>query len=137
MLGTFGSCLDASATTMLCPGRHKITFCLRGAAESLVDLPCGADTLHARTLVGIRPGGQELFVVTAQGQTPDKPADLGGLTLRQAQGLMRSLGAYDAAMFDGGGSTLLTARIGKSYKMVSRPTGNVRPIPNNIAFWPR
>jgi hypothetical protein len=101
------------------------------------NLPCGADTLHARTLVGIKPGGQELFVITAQGQTADKPADLGGLTLRQAQGLMRSLGAYDAAMFDGGGSTLLTARIGKSYKMVSRPTGNVRPIPNNFAFWPR
>ncbi len=100
-------------------------------------LPCGADTLHARTLVGIKPGGQELFVVTAQGQTPDKPADLGGLTFRQAQGLMRSLSAYDAAMFDGGGSTLLTARIGKSFKMVSRPTGNVRPIPNNFAFWPR
>ena len=101
------------------------------------DLPCGADTLHARTLVGIKPGGQELFVVTAQGQTSDKPADLGGLTVRQAQGLMRSLGAYDAAMFDGGGSTLLTARVGRSYKMVSRPTGNVRPIPNNFAFWPR
>lgn len=100
-------------------------------------LPCSGDSLHARTLVGIKPGGQELFVVTAQGQTAATPSDVGGLTFRQAQGLMRSLGAYDAAMFDGGGSTLLTARIGKSYKMVSRPTGAVRPIPNNLAFWPR
>ena len=100
-------------------------------------LGCTSDRPVARTIVGIRPGGQQLFVVTAQGQTDSATSGFVGLSVRQAQGLMRSLGAYDAAMFDGGGSTILTARFGRSYKMVSSSPGWVRPVPNSFAFWPR
>jgi len=100
-------------------------------------LGCTGDPAVARTIVGIMPGGQELFVVTVQGQTDSAAGDFSGLSVREAQGLMRSLGAYDAAMFDGGGSTILTARFGRAYKMVSTSPGWVRPIPNSFAFWPR
>jgi hypothetical protein len=98
-------------------------------------LGCSSDGPVARTLVGIKPGGQELFAVTVQRRTKATPS--GGLSVRQAQGLLRSLGAYDAVMFDGGGSTMLTARLGASYKIVSKPRGDVRPLPNSFAFWPR
>jgi hypothetical protein len=101
-------------------------------------LGCGKQPPVARTIVGIKPGGLTMFVVTVEGQTDSATSHFSGLTVQQAQGLMRALGAYDAAMFDGGGSTILTARIGKAYRMLTRPPGGaVRPVSNSLAFWPR
>ncbi len=107
------------------------------------------------TATPIPAGG---MVIVAQGSARDRlrQAGIRGLarvsvsTRTQSAvpgGLYSAIGVGEVLIRDGidgrlscgvdGGSTLLTARIGKSFKMVSRPTGNVRPIPNNFAFWPR
>jgi hypothetical protein len=100
-------------------------------------LGCKDDFPVARTIVGIKAGGQQLFVVTVQGGSDSQRSNFTGLSVRQAQGLVRALGAYDAAMFDGGGSTELSAKVGRAYKMISRPPLRIRSIPNSFAFWPR
>jgi hypothetical protein len=128
----------------------KVSSNVRGGAYSAIGvgltliqngvdkrLGCQDDQPVARTIVGIKPGGQEMFVVTVQGQTDSARTGFAGLTVRQAQGLMRALGAYDAAMFDGGGSTILTAHLGGQYRMLTRSPGSIRPVANSFAFWPR
>lgn len=60
----------------------------------------------ARTAVGISRGGDTLFLVTID--SPNRSEDRRGMTLSQLADLMRSIGAYDAMNFDGGGSASMS-----------------------------
>jgi exopolysaccharide biosynthesis protein len=50
---------------------------------------------------------------------------------------MHALGAYQAIMLDGGGSTILTASIAGKYQQVSHSPVWIRPVSDSLAFWSR
>jgi Phosphodiester glycosidase len=85
---------------------------------------------NPRTLAGVRADGT-LLLVTVDGRRPGWSA---GMTLREAAGLMRSLGARDALNLGGGGSSTMTIR----GKVVNRPSDRVgeRPVSNGLFVMP-
>jgi len=99
-------------------------------------LKCTPDKMVARTAIGIRPGGREIVLVTVRGQTDGAVAKPSGMSVRDMAAFMRYLGVYNAAMFDGGGSTILIAKIGGSYRQLNAGQGFVRPVSNSFGIWP-
>jgi exopolysaccharide biosynthesis protein len=59
----------------------------------------------SRTSVGISRGGDTLFLATVD--SPDRAAGTTGMTLSQIATFLRSVGAYQAMNFDGGGSATM------------------------------
>ena len=84
---------------------------------------------NPRTLAGVKADGT-LLLVTVDGRRPGRA----GMSLPEAAGLMKSLGAVDALNLDGGGSTAMV--IGG--RVVNRPSdpGGERPVGDGV-FLPR
>ena len=81
---------------------------------------------HPRTLVGWDARGR-VWLVAAEGRAPGAP----GLTAAQAVSFLQSLGATEAVMLDGGGSTSFVA----GGRAVSRPSdGRERPVANALVL---
>ncbi len=81
---------------------------------------------HPRTLLASKPDGAVLLIAV-DGRWPGHSA---GMTLPQAAGLARRLGATDAVNLDGGGSTTFVVR----GKVVNRPSdGRERGVVNALA----
>jgi exopolysaccharide biosynthesis protein len=85
---------------------------------------------NPRTLAGVTATGRVLLV-TVDGRRPGHSV---GVTLPEAAGLMRSLGARDALNFDGGGSTTMVVR----GRVVNRPSdpGGERPVSSGLLVLP-
>jgi len=74
----------------------------------------------ARTAVGISRGGDTLFLVTVS--SPSESENRTGMTLAQLAAFMRSIGAYQAMNFDGGGSASMAIQGEMISRQGNRPT---------------
>ncbi|GAA2071874.1 phosphodiester glycosidase family protein [Actinomadura alba] len=103
-----------------------------------IDFPpsTGNDALKPRTAIGWRDGGRRLLLVTVDGSASFSP----GLSFDDTAKLMARLGATEAFMLDGGGSSELVARrTGDSgVSVVNTPSdGGERPVPNGVGLFGR
>ncbi|MGH1488793.1 MAG: phosphodiester glycosidase family protein [Acidimicrobiales bacterium] len=81
---------------------------------------------HPRTAIGLDQSGDVLVLVTVDGRS----STARGMTGSETAQLMSELGAYDAVMLDGGGSsTMWIAERG----VVNQPSGSLRAVGNQIA----
>jgi exopolysaccharide biosynthesis protein len=89
---------------------------------------------NPRTLAGSTQDGKQLILVTVDGRQDNSI----GLTQKESAELMLQLGAYDALIFDGGGSTTMTARNPgtKQLEVCNVPSeGTLRPVANAIGIF--
>jgi len=85
---------------------------------------------HPRTAIGFN--GQEIFLVTVDGR---RQGQADGMTLRELQALMLTLGATEALNLDGGGSTTMVVRPPGTGDLlvVNMPSdGSERPVGNAL-----
>lgn len=74
--------------------------------------PCGVfptSGTHAETMVGVSRDGRRAFLVVV-----DLPGGYGGVSPQDAGAFLRSLGAWNGLLLDGGGSTTMVARTSSS-----------------------
>ncbi|MDP9021988.1 MAG: cell wall-binding repeat-containing protein [Actinomycetota bacterium] len=90
------------------------------------------EALHPRTVVAFT-GGNEMLLLTVDGRQPDSV----GLTTQQTAELVRALGAVDAVMMDGGGSTTMVADHQTVNVPCSSPStcGQLRPVASSLVVW--
>jgi hypothetical protein len=89
-----------------------------------------------RTLVAWNAGRTRLWLVTVNGRGSRSPVYRYGATYRQVTEAVRGLGATDAVMLDGGGSTTMALR-GKDGRVrrVDAPAGTPqRPVPDGLVL---
>ncbi|MFD0691799.1 phosphodiester glycosidase family protein [Actinomadura fibrosa] len=101
-----------------------------------IDLPpsTGNDALKPRTAIGWAEGGKRLLLVTVDGSANFSA----GVTYDDMALLMARLGAHEAFMLDGGGSSDLVARTpgDRGVSVVNTPSdGSERPIPNGVGLF--
>lgn len=101
-----------------------------------VDFPpsTGNDELKPRTAIGWPAGGHRLLLVAVDGSANFSA----GLGFDDMAALMVRLGADEAFMLDGGGSTELVARRpgDTGVGVVNTPSdGNERPVPNGVGLF--
>ncbi|WP_327289768.1 phosphodiester glycosidase family protein [Streptomyces sp. NBC_01198] len=107
-------------------------------AGTAVDFPpsTGNDAPKPRTAVGWPAGGHRLLLVAVDGSANFSA----GLGFDDMAALMVRLGAYEAFMLDGGGSTEIVARRpgDAAVGVVNTPSdGAERPVPNGIGLFGR
>lgn len=98
----------------------------------------------ARTAVGVTGEGRQLLLVAvARAEAEPDPAAAAlprwkrGLSVIDTAAFLRDLGAAQAAMLDGGGSTALAVRAPAGPRAVVRSSDpEPRPVPNAYALWP-
>lgn len=117
--------VTTTAPTVENVGVHPVL--MRGGKPTAYD---AADPMlarpHPRTLVGWDARGT-LWLVAAEGRRAGSP----GLTAAQAVQLLQELGATEAVMLDGGGSTSFVA----AGRLVSEPSdGAERPVANALVL---
>ncbi|MCO6008250.1 phosphodiester glycosidase family protein [Actinoallomurus purpureus] len=103
-----------------------------------VDFPpsTGNDALKPRTAIGWSDGGRRLLLVAVDGSASFSA----GLSFDDTARLMARLGAGDAYMLDGGGSTEAVARRpgDPGVSVVNTPSdGSERPVPNGVGLFGR
>ena len=129
--------LPSSATSRSGKGIYSTIGVGMQFLQNGINLTCANDRPVARTAIGIRPGGREILLVTVRGQTDSATAHFSGMSVREMAVFMRSLGVYNAAMFDGGGSTILMAKIGPKYQQFLGAPKFIRPVSNSLGIWRR
>ena len=83
------------------------------------------ETRHPRTLAGVTRDGRRLILAVVDGRAEERS----GMTIREAAGLMRQLGAWDALQFDSGGSATMVLR----GEVLNHPSdGRERPVTNSL-----
>ncbi|MEV0407113.1 phosphodiester glycosidase family protein [Actinoallomurus sp. NPDC050550] len=103
-----------------------------------IDFPpsTGNDALKPRTAIGWSDGGRRLLLVAVDGSSSFST----GLSFDDTARLMARLGAGDAYMLDGGGSTEAVARRpgDAGVSVVNTPSdGSERPVPNGVGLFSR
>ncbi|NJC72058.1 hypothetical protein HC031_20400 [Planosporangium thailandense] len=103
-----------------------------------IDFPpsTGNDTPKPRTAIAWLDGGHRLLLVAVDGSANFSA----GLSFDDMAKLLVRLGATDAFMLDGGGSTELVARHpgDTGVSVVNTPSdGNERPVPNGVGLFAR
>ena len=94
---------------------------LRSCPEQLDDWAAR----HPRTCAGYNVKGDRLFLVVIDGRSKASC----GVTLKEAYGVLKALGVYNAVNLDGGGSSCMVA----GGKVVNTPSdGNVRAVGNGL-----
>ena len=91
---------------------------------------CGYDSPTPRTAVGVQAGTGTVLLVAASGK---------GLSMRSLNALMHWLRTVDAAIMDGGGSTVMVERGTRTVQLTVHPylyEGD-RPVPNGLGVFPR
>ncbi|GAB2837679.1 phosphodiester glycosidase family protein [Actinocorallia aurea] len=101
-----------------------------------IDLPAstGNDALKPRTAIGWSAGGKRLLLVTVDGSANFSE----GVSFDQMAVIMARLGAHEALMLDGGGSSDLVARIpgDTGTSVVNTPSdGYERSIPQGVGLF--
>ncbi|MEJ7894177.1 MAG: phosphodiester glycosidase family protein [Solirubrobacteraceae bacterium] len=87
-----------------------------------------------RTAIGWRGGGRELLLLAVQGRANNSR----GADFQEVADVFGRLGAEDALMLDGGGSTEMVARTpgDAAVSVTNVPSdGNERPIPNGVGLF--
>lgn len=80
---------------------------------------------HPRTCAGYNVKGDRLFLVVIDGRSKASC----GVTLKEAYGVLKALGVYNAVNLDGGGSSCMVA----GGQVVNTPSdGNVRAVGNGL-----
>jgi hypothetical protein len=117
--------LDAVGSgAVLLRGGRNLASCSTSAAQS-----------RPRTMIAwdARRTRMWLIVVAARGR--GVPVSRYGLTYRQVTEVARSLGAAEAVMVDGGGSSTMAVRSGRLVHRVDAPAGAPqRPVPNALVL---
>ncbi|MCO5968980.1 phosphodiester glycosidase family protein [Actinoallomurus soli] len=134
---------DAAAISFAPKTDAKLTMALGSGAVLVhggqaVDFPpsTGNDALKPRTAIGWSDGGRRLLLVAVDGSSSFSA----GLSFDDTARLMARLGAGDAYMLDGGGSTEAVARRpgDPGVSVVNTPSdGNERPVPNGVGLFSR
>ncbi|WP_231956127.1 phosphodiester glycosidase family protein [Aneurinibacillus soli] len=86
-----------------------------------------------RSAFGISQDGKTVYMVAVEGSSASK-----GITLDEMAQLLKQLGAYNAANFDGGGSTTMVARqLGNTQTtLLNTPKGgSMRAVPTGLAIF--
>lgn len=87
----------------------------------------GSGQLAPRTAIGCCREGTTLWLVVVDGR---RPGFSEGMNNHELALFMRSLGAWQAANMDGGGSSILIVDQGRGPRVVNRPSGgHRRPLP--------
>ncbi|WCK54352.1 phosphodiester glycosidase family protein [Aneurinibacillus sp. Ricciae_BoGa-3] len=89
--------------------------------------------LVARTAFGVSQDGKTLYIVAVESSSRST-----GMTLDTLAQLLQQLGAYNAANFDGGGSTTMVARYpgDKQTTLLNTPAaGAMRQVPTGLAVF--
>ncbi|MEE4544454.1 phosphodiester glycosidase family protein [Streptomyces sp. V4-01] len=125
---------DAPAALRMALGSGSVLV-RDGAA---IDFPpsTGNDAPKPRTAIGWPAGGRRLLLVAVDGSANFSP----GLGFDDMAALMVRLGAADAFMLDGGGSTELVARRpgDTAAGVVNTPSdGGERPVPDGVGLFAR
>ncbi|GHF42378.1 hypothetical protein GCM10017566_14960 [Amycolatopsis bartoniae] len=129
---TFTPLTDASSPLTMALGSGAVL--VRGG--SAVDFPpdTGNDALKPRTAIGWLDGGHRLLLVAVDGSANFSA----GLSFDEMAKLLVRLGATEAFMLDGGGSTELVARRpgDTSAGVVNTPSdGSERPVPDGVGLF--
>ena len=129
---TFAPQTDVPLRTALGSG---VVLVRDGAA---IDFPpsTGNDESKPRTAIGWPAGGHRLLLVSVDGSANFST----GLSFDEMARLLVRLGAADAFMLDGGGSTEMVARRpgDAGVHVVNTPSdGNERPVPNAVGLFAR
>ncbi|MCL6563464.1 MAG: phosphodiester glycosidase family protein [Firmicutes bacterium] len=99
---------------------------------STIAAKAAPDALNPLTAVGVDQSGTKAFFVVFDGR---QPALSVGATYRQAAEYLKSLGAYSAMLFDGGGSSEMVVRQpgDQQVTVVNSPSdGKERPVANGL-----
>jgi hypothetical protein len=91
-----------------------------------------------RTMIAWDARGTRLWLIVVAGRARDVPVSRYGLTYRQVTEVARSLGASEAVMVDGGGSSTMAVRAGRTVHRVDAPADTPqRPVPDALVLVPR
>ena len=122
LLATLPHLPGAAAPSLVIGGWPRI---LRNGIDITADAPSVEGTLsrnaemrHPRTAVGFSRDSTTLYLLAVDGRSENS----GGMTLTELAAMMRTLGAWDALNFDGGGSTTMVVG-GAVMNKPSDPTG--------------
>lgn len=99
---------------------------------STIAAKAAPDALNPLTAVGVDQSGTKAFFVVFDGR---QPALSVGATYRQAAEYLKSLGAYSAMLFDGGGSSEMVVRQPGDHQVtvINSPSdGKERPVANGL-----
>lgn len=114
-------------------GRPKLA--IGGSTYLMLDgkIVTGDDgEMHPRTAVGIDRDHNRVLLLVVDGRQKFSR----GYTLLEMARLLKRLGAEDALNLDGGGSTTLVAKKGRSPKVINSPSdGQQRLVPNGIGVF--
>jgi hypothetical protein len=131
---TFAPRSDAPAALRTALGSGAVL--VRGGTATDFPPSTGNDAAKPRTAVGWPAGGHRLLLVAVDGSANFSA----GLGFDDMAALMVRLGAADAFMLDGGGSTELVARRpgDRAAGVVNTPSdGGERPVPNGLGLFGR
>ncbi|MFK0168583.1 phosphodiester glycosidase family protein [Streptomyces sp. NPDC090306] len=107
---------------------------IRGGVLTEFDASTSHDELKPRTAIGMLDDGRRVLLVAVDGSANFS----GGLGYDDMAALMSRLGARDALMLDGGGSTEIVARHAgdTGVDVVNTPSdGAERPVPNGVGLF--
>ena len=127
-LGAGHALVTGGGPRLLARGRVAVAAGPEGFAP--LSAPGFVASRHPRTLAGVKSDGTVLLV-TVDGRRPGWSA---GVTLLEAAGVMRSLGARSALNLDGGGSTGMVV-LGELVSRPSDPSGE-RAVSDGIFVLP-
>jgi hypothetical protein len=94
-----------------------------------------ADQSRPRTMIAWDPSRARVWLIVAAGRAGAVPVSRYGLTYRQVTEVARSLGASEAVMLDGGGSSTMAVRAGRKVLRVDAPAdAPQRPVPDALVL---
>jgi hypothetical protein len=103
--------------------------------------PCASSGARSRprTVVAWNAAHTRLWLLALDGRGGDVPVSRYGGTYRQVAELARALGASDAVMLDGGGSTTMAVRgaAGAVRRVDAPASAPQRPVPDGLVLIPR
>jgi hypothetical protein len=99
--------------------------------------PCAGSAIQSRprTMIAWNARRTRLWLIVVTGRTRGGPSSRYGLTYRQVTEVARALGAAEAVMVDGGGSSTMAVRSGRRVHRVDAPAQvPQRPVPNAVVI---
>jgi len=85
-----------------------------------------SEIYHPRTIIGSDKKGRYLYFVVADGRQKGYSE---GISLYEAAVIMKDHGCYNAVNLDGGGSSIMLARVNGELSIMNKPSGGIRSIP--------
>jgi exopolysaccharide biosynthesis protein len=105
-------------------GGRDLAPCVRSAVQS-----------RPRTMIAWNAARTQLWLIVVGGRARGVPVSRYGLSYRQVTEVARSLGASEAVMVDGGGSSTMAVRAGREVQRVDAPAeAPQRPVPDALVL---